>query len=345
MKAIVFYEHGDTDVLKYEDVPTPACGPQEVLIRVAATGCNYNDIWARRGLPGMKFIFPHISGCDVAGEVCDVGNEVTTVKAGDRVVVHPAISCRTCEYCTSGQEYFCRQFKIFGFQTGPLQGGQAEYTKVPEINALPMPSNLSFQHAAAVPLVYLTAWHMLVTRANIRAGEDVLVWGAGSGVGSAAIQIAKLFGARVIATAGTNSKLEKARNLGADEVINHSSQDVVAEVKRITNKRGVNLVFEHVGGATWERSILSLAFGGRIVICGATTGYDALTDLRYVFNKQLTILGCHQGTKGEMVTVLKLVEAGHLRPVVDRVLPLRDVAHAHRIMEQREHFGKIVLTP
>lgn len=345
MKAIVFYKHGSTDVLKYEDVPVPSVGPHEVLVKVRAAGCNYNDIWARRGMPGMKIIFPHIPGSDLAGEVSEVGTDVVGLQVGDKVVLHPGLSCRTCEYCANGQEYFCKSFKIYGFQTGPLQGSHGEYAKVPAVNLLPMPSRLSFEEAASVPLVFLTAWHMLVTRGRVRGGEDVLVLGAGSGVGSAAVQIAKVFGARVIATAGSDEKLKKAKELGADELINHRTQDIAAEVKRITQKRGVDLIFEHVGKATWEKSILSLAYGGRIVICGATTGYDALTDLRHVFWKQLSILGSHQGNKAETVKVLSLIQAGKLRPVVDRVLPLREAAKAQLLMEQGEHFGKIVLTP
>jgi NADPH:quinone reductase-like Zn-dependent oxidoreductase len=345
MKAVVFYEHGDVDVLKYEDVPDPKLGPCEVLVRVRASGCNRNDIWARRGMPGMKVIFPHISGSDLAGEVAELGPGATGVQVGDKVVLHPGLSCRKCEHCTNGQEYFCRSFRIYGFETGPLQGAHAEYARVPDVNLISMPSRLTFEEAASVPLVFLTAWHMLVTRAALTAGDDVLVLGAGSGVGSAAVQIAKLFGARVIATAGDERKLRKAKELGADELINHSSQDVVGEVRRLTGKRGVNLVFEHVGEATWERSISSLAYGGRLVTCGATTGYEAMTDLRHVFWKQLSILGSHQGSKAETIRVLNLVQAGRLHPVVDRIMPLRETAEAQRLMERREQFGKIVLTP
>ncbi len=345
MKAVVFHEHGDPDVLKYEDVPDPKVGFGEVLVKIRASGCNYNDIWARRGMPGMKVIFPHIAGSDFAGEVAEVGPGAGGVQVGDKVVLHPGLSCRKCEQCTSGREYFCRSFKIYGFETGPLDGAHAEYAKVPDVNLIPMPSRLSFEEAASVPLVFLTAWHMLVTRAGLTSTDDVLVLGAGSGVGSAAVQIAKLFGARVIATAGDERKLQRAKELGADEVINHSSQDIVAETKRLTGKRGVSLVFEHVGKATWEKSILSMAYGGRLVTCGATTGHDATTDLRHVFWKQLSILGSHQGSKAETVKIMNLVQAGKLRPVVDRVMPLREAAEAQRLMERREHFGKIVLTP
>jgi NADPH:quinone reductase-like Zn-dependent oxidoreductase len=345
MKASVFHEHGGPDVLRYEDVPEPTPGPRDVVIQVKASGCNYNDLWARQGLAGMKFDLPHISGSDAAGVVTQVGSEVTSVKVGQAVVVHPAISCRICEACTRGQEYFCRHFKIWGFQTGPLDGSHAEYARIPEANAIPKPANLSWEEAASIPLVLLTAWHMLVTRARLLPGDDVLVWGAGSGVGSVAIQIGKLIGARVIAVAGTDAKCEKARALGADHVINHRSQDVLAEVRKFTNKKGVEVVFEHVGQATWERSVAALAWGGRLVICGNTTGFDARTDLRFLFNKQLSLLGSHQGSKAELLDGLRLVEAGRIRPVVDRVLPLQDAAEAQRLMEGRAQFGKLVLVP
>ena len=345
MKAVVFHEHGGPEVLKYEDAPEPELGPKDVLIRVKAASCNYNDIWARKGLPGMRFDLPHISGSDVAGEVVDMGPGVRTVEKGQRVLAHPALSCRTCEACTSGQEYFCRQFKIWGFQTGPYDGGYAELARLPEPNVIPVPSNLSFEQAGAIPLVLLTAYHMLVTRAQLRAGEDVLVWGASSGVGHVAVQIAKLMGARVIAVAGTDTKCMKALGLGADDAVNYKTQDVVSEVKRLTNKKGVEVVFEHTGQATWERSISSMAWGGRLVICGNTTGFEAKTDLRFLFNKQLSLLGSHQGTKAELLKGLRWVEAGKVKPVIDRTYPLRDAAKAQQAMEAGQHFGKIVLKP
>ncbi len=343
MKAVVFHQHGGPEVLRYEDVPEPTPGPHEVVIQVKAAGCNYNDLWARQGLPGMKFDLPHISGSDAAGVITRVGSAVKSVKVGQEVVVHPSISCRICEACTRGQEYFCKQFKIWGFQTGPLDGGHAEYARIPEANAIPKPANLSWEEAAAIPLVLLTAWHMLVTRARLCPGEDVLIWGAGSGVGSVAIQIAKTMGARVITVAGTDAKCEKAKALGADHALNHAAQDVLAEVRKLTNRKGVEVVFEHVGEATWERSISAMAWGGRLVICGNTTGFNARTDLRLLFNKQLSLLGCHQGSKAELLDAMNLVEAGRIRPVVDRTFPLKDAAEAQRYMEGRAHFGKLVL--
>lgn len=345
MKAIVFHEHGGPEVLRYEDAPEPTLGPNDVLIQVKATGCNYNDLWARRGLPGMKFDLPHISGSDAAGVVIKVGAAVSGIKVGQEVVVHPSISCRICEACTGGQEYFCRNFKIWGFQTGPYDGGHSELARVSEANAVPKPKNLSWEEAASLPLVLLTAWHMLITRARLRPGEDILIWGAGSGVGSVGIQIAKAVGARVIAVAGSDAKCEKAKALGADHCINHATQDVVAEVRKLTNRKGVEVVFEHVGQATWERSIAAMGWGGRLVICGNTTGFEARTDLRFLFNKQLSLLGSHQGTKAELLEGLRLVEGGKIRPVVDRIFPLRETAEAQRLMEGRGQFGKIVLVP
>jgi NADPH:quinone reductase-like Zn-dependent oxidoreductase len=224
-----------------------------------------------------------------------------------------------------------------------IDGGCAEFVKCPEVNCLAYPENLSFEEAAAIPLVFQTAWHMLVTRAELQPGEDVLVLGAGSGVGSAAIQIARFFGARVIATGGTDAKLARARELGADHAINHKSQKIRDEVKRITNKRGVDVVFEHVGTATWDESVASLTLGGRLVTCGNTTGYDAKLDLRFLFSRQLSILGSYMGRKSELQTVMKLVAAGRLKPVVDRVFPLAEAASAHAYLEASAHFGKVVL--
>ncbi len=345
MKAVVFHRHGGPEVLQYEDAPDPKLGPRDVLIRVKASSCNHNDLWARRGLPGMKFDLPHISGSDVAGEVEKMGNEVTAVHVGQRVLSHPVLSCRICEACTSGQEYFCRHLKIWGFQTGPYDGAHAELARLPEVNVIPMPSNLNFDEAAAIPLVLLTTYHMLVTRAQLKAGEDALIWGASSGIGHIGIQMAKLLGARVIAVAGTDEKCGKAKALGADDVVNYNTQDVVAEVRKLTNKKGVEVVFEHTGQATWERSMAAMAWGGRLVICGNTTGFDAKTDIRFLFNKQLSILGSHQGNKAEMLKGLRLVEAGKVKPVIDRVLQLKDAAKAQEVMEKGQHFGKLVLRP
>jgi len=236
----------------------------------------------------------------------------------------------------------CRSYKIIGYL---VDGGYAELVSVPEVNLIPQPEGLNPEEAAALPLVFMTAWHMLVTRGNVSPGESVLVLGAGSGVGSAAIQIAKLHGARVIATAGSEDKLRRARELGADDLINHSQQDIAEETRKITQKRGADIVFEHVGSATWERSIKALAVGGRLVTCGATTGYEAHTDIRYVYSRQLSILGSYMAGKAELLRVVELVRQRRLKPVVDKVYPLAEAAKAQERMEKREHFGKIVLKP
>ncbi len=341
MKAIVFHQHGGPEVLHYTDVPEPKLHPNEVLVRVRACAVNHLDLWVRRGLPGVSIPLPHIPGSDVSGEIARVGEHVARVKVGDKVVLAPGVACSRCVHCLAGRDNQCREFTNLGYM---IDGGCAEFVRCPEVNCFPMPANLSFEEAAAVPLVFQTAWHMLVTRAGLQPGEEVLVVAAGSGVGSAAIQIAKFLGARVIATAGSDEKLAKARQLGADEVIHHGVHKINEEVKRLTHRRGVDVVFEHVGTATWEQSVASLAPGGRLVTCGATTGFDAKIDIRFLFSRQLSLLGSYMGTKDELNTVLKLVGQGRLRPVIDRVLPLASCAEAHAILEHRKHFGKIVLT-
>jgi NADPH:quinone reductase-like Zn-dependent oxidoreductase len=341
MKAIVFHQHGEPSVLKYTDAPEPVLRANEVLVRVKACALNHLDLWVRQGIPGVAIPLPHIPGSDVAGEIAQIGASVTTVKAGQKVVLAPGVSCGKCAACLSGQDNLCRQFTNLGYM---INGGCAEFVRCPEVNCLPYPENLSFEQAAAVPLVFQTAWHMLVSRAGLQPGEDVLILGAGSGVGSAAIQIAKSFGARVIATVGSEEKLEKARRLGADHLINHKSQKIREEVRLITNKRGVDVVFEHVGTATWDESLASLTTGGRLVTCGATTGHDAKIDLRFLFSRQLSLLGSYMGTKSELHTVMKLVAAGRLRSVVDRILPLASCAEAHEYLEQGKQFGKVVLS-
>jgi NADPH:quinone reductase-like Zn-dependent oxidoreductase len=341
MKAIVFHEHGDPSVLKYEDVPEPHVRLGEVLVRVHACALNHLDLWVRRGLPGVPIPLPHIPGSDVAGEIVKLGEGVTTVRVGQKVLLAPGVTCGKCPACIFGNDNRCREFTNLGYI---IDGGCAEFVRCPEVNCMPYPENLDWVHAAAVPLVFQTAWHMLVNRALLQPGEDVLVLAAGSGVGSAALQVAKFFGARVIATAGTDKKLKKAKELGADELINHSVMPISKEVRRLTNNRGVDIVFEHVGSATWEHSIKSLAAGGRLVTCGATTGYDVKLDMRFLFTRQLSILGSYMGTKTELRTVLKLVEQGRLKPIVDKVWPLKDAALAHEYLEKNKQFGKVVLT-
>jgi len=340
MKAVRFHEHGGLEKLRYEDVPEPQPGPGEVVVRVRACALNYLDLWERRGLPGIQLPLPHISGSDVAGIVESTGPGVANCKPGDKSIVCPGLSCMQCEFCYLGKDNLCRSYSVLGYYS---DGGYAELVKIPAVNVMPYPERLSFTDAAAVPLVFLTAWHMLVDRCGIQAGEDVLVLGAGSGVGSAAIQVAKFFHARVITTASSDMKLARARESGADHVIDLSKRKIRDEVKRITGKKGVDIVFEHIGAATWVESLSSLAHHGRLVICGATTGYDVHLDLRHLFAKQISVMGSYMGARHELLKVLRLVEEGHLRPVVSSVFPLQDAAKAQAQMENREHFGKIVL--
>jgi NADPH:quinone reductase-like Zn-dependent oxidoreductase len=335
MHAIRFHEHGGPEVLRYEEAPDPTCGPGEALVRVRACALNHLDLWQRRGLQKVTIPLPHISGSDVAGDVVGGDGEV-----GQRVMLQPGLSCGRCAACLGGRDNECGRYDILGYRS---DGGYAEIVKVPVRNLVPIPSSVSYVEAAAFPLTFVTAWHMLVTRAGVRPGDDVLVLAAGSGVGQAAIQVAALHGARVLATGGSAEKLEQARRLGAAEVIDHHAQDISAEVKRITNRRGVDIVVEHVGHATWESSLRSLAPGGRLVTCGATTGPDAAIDLRFLFSRQLSLLGSYMGTKSELLTATRFFFAGRLRPVIDRTFPLSAAADAQRHLEEARHFGKIVL--
>ena len=342
MRATIFRQHGGPDVLEYAEVPDPTIRANEVLLEVKACALNHLDIFVRNGLPGIEIPVPHILGSDISGVVREVGELVTWAKPGDEVMVQPGVSCGHCEACLSGQDNLCPEYDMLGYRRN---GGYAELVAVPGANLIPKPSGLSWAEAAALPLVTVTAWHMLVTRANVQPGEDVLVHAAGSGVGSIAIQIAKLRGARVITTASTDEKLAKARNLGADETINYSRDDWPKEVKRLTQRRGVDVVVEHTGAATWPGSIAALKNNGRLVTCGATSGYDARTDLRQVFYRHLTLLGSFMGSKAELMEAMKFVAQGKIRPVVDRVLPLSEARQAHELMENRGQFGKIVLEP
>jgi NADPH:quinone reductase-like Zn-dependent oxidoreductase len=340
MKAIVFRQHGDSSVLQYAEVPEPQVGPNDVLVRVRACALNHLDLWVRRGLPGVPIPLPHIPGSDVAGEVAKIGPEVRTVQVGQKVLLSPGVTCGKCPACLAGRDNLCPKFTNLGYL---IDGGCAEYVRCPDVNCMPYPENLDWVSAAAVPLVFLTAWHMLITRAQLRPGDSALILGAGSGVGSAAIQIAKFFGAQVIATAGTEEKLAKAKELGADQVIQHHATPIGKEVRRLTKNRGVDVVFEHVGTATWDESVKSLAPGGRLVTCGATTGFDAKIDLRFLFTRQLSLLGSYMGSKDELRAVLKLVSQGRLRPIVDKVFPLQECAAAHAYLETGNQFGKVVL--
>jgi NADPH:quinone reductase-like Zn-dependent oxidoreductase len=342
MKAIRIHHHGAPEVLVYEDVPEPKIKANEVLVRVRACALNHLDLFVRAGIPGIRYTMPHILGSDIAGEVVEVGELCTRVKTGWRVLLSPGLSCRQCEQCLSGQDNLCRRYTLFG---AARDGGNTELLAAPEYAVIPIPDHLGFEEAAAAPLVFLTAWHMLMARARLQPGEDVLVLAASSGVGGAAIQIAKMFQCRVIATAGGEAKLARARELGADHVIDHYRQDISSEVRKLTGMRGVDVVFEHVGVATWPKSLESLSSAGRLVTCGATTGFDAKVDLRFLFSKQWSLLGSFMGTMGELHQVLKFVFRKQLKPVIDQVYPLSETRAAHERLEKKEQFGKLIVTP
>lgn len=342
MKAVVLHRHGGPEVLEAAELPKPEIRADEVLVRVRAVALNHLDLWIRKGLPHLKLAYPHILGSDIAGEVAEVGDLVEGVALGQRVLLHPGLSCGRCERCSEGRDNLCPRYRILGEN---VSGGYAEYLAVPARNLLPFPQNLDFAQAACLPLVFLTAWQMLVDKAAVRPGQWVLIHGGGSGVGSAGIQIAKLFGCRVITTAGSDAKLEKAKALGADFGVNYKQENLLEAVARIAGKQAIDVVFEHVGKALWKESLLCLKWGGVLVTCGATTGAEVTTDLRQVFFRQLRILGSTMGSRGSQFEILRQVEAGRLKPVLDRTLPLAEAREAHRLLETGEVFGKIVLIP
>jgi NADPH:quinone reductase-like Zn-dependent oxidoreductase len=341
VKAVRFHEHGGPEVLRFEDAPDPELQPGHVLVRVRACALNHLDLWQRRGLDRVKIPMPHISGADVAGEIVSAGAGAADWPAGTRVMLQPGLSCGRCASCLAGADNFCAKYDVLGYQSA---GGYAELVTVPAANVIPLPDAVDFVDAAAFPLSFLTAWHMLVTRAALAERDTVLVLAAGSGVGQAAVQIARAFGARVIATAGNPKKVEQAAGLGADAVVDHHRDDLVARVRKFTDGRGVDVVVEHVGVATWERSVRCLARGGRLVTCGATTGFDAKLDLRHLFARQLSLIGTYMGGKAELLRAAQLFFRGEVRPIVDRTFALSDAAHAQRHLEAGEQFGKVVLT-
>ena len=340
MKAVVVHEHGGPEVLRYEERPDPVAGPGEVLIRIRASALNHLDLWVRRGLPGHEFPLPMILGSDGAGEVAGLGPGTQGIEPGARVAISPGHSCGLCPACLTGQDNLCKHYGIFGESR---DGTCAEFVAVPAANVIPLPDDLPFPDAASVGLVFLTAWHMLVERCQIRPGDRVLVHAAGSGIGSAAVQIARLWGATVIATASSTEKLEKAREIGADHTVNYEKTDWVREVRSITGQAGIDIVFEHVGASTWAGSMKVLGRGGRVVTCGATTGFAVDLDLRHLFFKSLSILGSTMGGKGELLKIWQLIGQGKLRPIVDRTFPLSEIQAAHRHIEDRQQFGKVVL--
>ena len=338
MKSIRIHAHGGVEQLRIEDVEQPRPGPRQILVEVKAAALNHLDLWVRKGLPGLRL--PLTLGSDGSGVVKEVGNEVTQFSVGDRVLAQPGYGCGSCQDCLGGRENYCPKYGIIGEH---FDGVQTQFAVLDEAKAIRQPSNISFEEGAAIPLVYTTAWEMLVNKCCVKPADSVLVVAASSGVGSAAVQIARAHGARVIATAGT-TKLEKARALGADFVLDHYKQDVAKEVKKITQGRGVEIVVDHAGSATWESSMRSLAKGGKLTLCGCTTGYQVSLDLRFLFIHQQSILGSTMGTRGDMFRILQLVEAGRMKGVVDKVFPFTEVAKAHEYLESGQQFGKVILS-
>lgn len=356
MKALVYDEYATDDdyskILKIKDIPEPVPKPSEVVFRVKAAALNYDDIWGMRGKP-LAVPLPHISGTDAAGEITAVGDDVKNFKVGDRVVSHGNMSCRVCRRCTSGREYDCKQRKVWGFETGPFWGGYCEKTHLPEVNVVKIPENISYEEAAAASMTLLTSWHMLVGRAKIQPGQVVLVMGGGSGVGSYGIQIAKLFGCTVIATASPD-KLDKLLELGADFAVDHRKEDWDKQVRSIAKElpkpygdvAGVDVIFEHIGRTHWNKELTMLNYGGTIVTTGATTGYMAKTDLRHIFFKGIDILGSTQGTRAELEQGLYWMSKGRIKSIIDSEFPLEKAVEAHtRMLKGRGMFGKIIIKP
>ncbi len=342
MKALAFHEHGGLDRLRYQEVPDPAIGPADVLVRVRACALNHLDLFVREGLPGFRLPLPFWTGCDIAGEVAQVGAEVREVAVGDRVAVNPNLHCGRCEFCQKGEQSLCVTYGILGEH---VHGGLAEYVKVAGDKTLTLPAHVKYEDAAAFILVNMTAWRMLVTQARLRAGEDLLVIGVGGGVSSTAVQIGKLCGARVWVTSSSDAQLARARELGADECINHTREDWARVVWEKTGKRGVDVVLENVGAATWKGSLRALAKGGRLVTCGATSGPIGETDIRVVFWKQVSIIGSTMSSNEEFHDVMRELFRGRLRAIVDAVMPLGEGVDAQRRLAEGKQFGKIVLTP
>jgi len=346
LKAAVFREYSEdpTQVVRIEEVEVPKPGPGEVVFRVEAASYNYNDIWAIRGRP-TQVPMPHISGSDAAGAVTEVGEDVKKVKVGDRVVSHSNMSCRVCDMCTSGREFDCPERKIWGFESGPLWGGFSQYTHLPEVNVVKLQDNISFNDAAAVSMAGMTVWHALVGRAGIHPGQTVLVMGGRSGVGSIGVQIAKLFGCDVITTVGSDSLVERCSSLGADYVVNHRKDDWFKKVREYTKKKGVDVIFEHIGMTHFPQEIGLLKMGGTLVTSGATTGYESSLDLRFLFYKGTNLMGATQGTAAEMQELMRWVSAGKIRAVIDTVLPFSNMVEGHVMMLKGQQFGKVLTTP
>ncbi len=341
VQAVALTQHGGPDKLQLHNLPMPPARPGFVRVAVRATSVNHLDLWVRRGLPHLKHTYPHVMGSDGAGIILDAepGDTITT---GQPCIIAPGTSCGHCEACLTGHDNLCKNYGIFG-ENRP--GIAAQVVSVPRSNILPFPKGLTWAEAASVPLTFLTAWQMLTIRAKVQPGETVLIQAGGSGVGTAGIQIAKLYGATVITTASSPQKLKLAKELGADHVINYKEQNFLKEVRALTNRKGVDIVFESVGQSVWTDSLKALTWGGRLVTCGATSGHEASTDLRQVFFRQLQIMGSTMGPRGTLFAILRHIQSGKLRPVLDRTFPFSQAAQAHQFIEDRKHFGKVVLVP
>lgn len=342
MKALLLRGHGDLDQLVYGEAPVPVPAPDHVLLRVKAAALNHLDLWTLQKVPGLTLVFPHILGNDMAGVVEEVGSEVRHVKPGDEVVVAPGVGCGFCEACAAGDDQLCRHYFLYGYQR---PGGLAQFATVRANQLRPRPQNLDWPHAASASLVFLTAWHMIASRARLLPGETCLVMAAGSGVGIAAIQIAALFGARVIAAAGSDAKLARARELGAHDTVNYSDPAWPRQVRDLTLGRGVDVIIEHTGEEHFQACVSALGRNGRLVTCGATSGPRAQFDLRLLFARHLNLLGSYMGSRAEWHKVWGLLESGRLHPVVDSVFPLAEGKRAFERMQRREVFGKLVLIP
>ncbi len=341
MKAVRIHEHGGTDKLRYEDVEEPhLTSPTEVIVRLKAASLNHRDIWNRQGQTGIDCFLPRILGADGAGTVAEVGERVRNVKKGDAVCLFPAGGCGECEYCLTDRDFLCGHMRVLGEES---DGTYAEYIKLPGKNCFSIPPGLSFEEAAAFPLVFVTVWRMLVTNAGLKPGEHVLILGIGGGVASAALQLAKQMGAHVLVTSSSDEKLEMAKNWGADHGINYRRSDFAKEVRALTDKRGVDVVVDCVGGDGWVKSLAALAKGGRLVTCGATAGANAPTDVRRIFWNHLKIFGSNLGGREEFRQVLAFMQNSGTRPIVDQLFPLKDAAAAQRRLEEGRQFGKIVL--
>lgn len=341
MKAVRMHDYGGVEQLFYEDADEPTITePNEVIVKLKAASINHIDIWNRLGATGIQMRMPHILGADGAGTAVEVGDKVANVKVGDPVCLYPPSGCSECEFCRTDRDYMCIRLRVLGER---LEGTYAEYVKIPAANCFPIPAGYSFEEAAAMPLVFITLWRMVITNAELKPGESVLIIGIGGGVASATLQIAKQIGARVIVTSGSDEKLARARNLGAHHGINHSKEDFVSVVKKLTANRGVDVVVDCVGGEVWRQSLASLSRGGRLVTCGATAGGQPIDDIAAIFSKQLKIYGSTLGSRDEFRQLLSFLTVSKIKPIIDSVFPLRDAALAQQRVETAQQFGKVVL--